>query len=143
MTHPNLRRLMSRGTDFLGCDYAIMCGAMSWVSERNLVSAISNAGGFGVIACGAMTPDLLDKEIAATKERTVKPFGVNLITMHPDLMELIAVCGRHEVTHIVLAGGLPPVDAIDRIKGGGSFDIETPWFIAAMEEIGQEIAPAD
>ena len=39
MTHPNLRRLMSRGTDFLGCDYAIMCGAMSWVSERNLVSA--------------------------------------------------------------------------------------------------------
>ena len=39
-------------------------GAMSWVSERNLVSAISNAGGFGVIACGAMTPELLDAEIA-------------------------------------------------------------------------------
>ncbi|MBH9538758.1 NAD(P)H-dependent flavin oxidoreductase [Novosphingopyxis sp. YJ-S2-01] len=120
MTHPNLRRLMSRGTDFLGCDYAIMCGAMSWVSERNLVSAISNAGGFGVIACGAMTPDLLDKEIAATKERTVKPFGVNLITMHPDLMELIAVCGRHEVTHIVLAGGLPPRGSIEAIRETGA-----------------------
>ena len=120
MTHPNLRRLMSRGTDFLGCDYAIMCGAMSWVSERHLVSAISNAGGFGVIACGAMTPDLLDKEIAATKEHTIKPFGVNLITMHPDLMELIAVCGRHKVTHIVLAGGLPPRGSIDAIRETGA-----------------------
>ena len=120
MTHPNLRRLMSRGTDFLGCDYAIMCGAMSWVSERHLVSAISNAGGFGVIACGAMTPDLLDKEIAATKQHTIKPFGVNLITMHPDLMELIQVCGRHKVTHIVLAGGLPPRGSIDAIRETGA-----------------------
>ncbi len=120
MTHPNLRRLMSRGTDFLGCDYAIMCGAMSWVSERHLVSAISNAGGFGVIACGAMTPELLDTEIAATKEHTIKPFGVNLITMHPDLMELIAVCGRHKVTHIVLAGGLPPRGSIDAIRATGA-----------------------
>ena len=74
---------MQRGAEFLGSDYAILCGAMSWVSERNLVSAISNAGGFGVIACGAMTPELLDAEIAATKALTGKPFGVNLITMHP------------------------------------------------------------
>ena len=61
---------MQRGTDFLGCEVAILGGAMSWVSERNLVSAISNAGGFGVIACGAMTPELLDTEIAETKKRT-------------------------------------------------------------------------
>ena len=59
--------LMARGADFLGCDTAILGGAMSWVRERHLVAAISNAGGFGVIACGAMTPDLLDAEIAATK----------------------------------------------------------------------------
>ena len=56
-------RLMQRGCDFLGSETAILCGAMSWVSERNLVSAISNAGGFGVIACGAMTPELLDTDI--------------------------------------------------------------------------------
>ena len=119
-TYPKTARLMQRGADFLGSETAILCGAMSWVSERTLVSAISNAGGFGVIACGAMTPDLLDKEIAATKERTVKPFGVNLITMHPDLMELIAVCGRHEVTHIVLAGGLPPRGSIEAIRETGA-----------------------
>jgi enoyl-[acyl-carrier protein] reductase II len=111
---------MQRGADFLGCDFAIMGGAMSWISERHLVSAISNAGGFGVIACGAMNPEQLDAEIAATAARTVKPFGVNLITMHPQIADLIEVCGRHRVSHIVLAGGLPPPGAIDRIKATGA-----------------------
>lgn len=112
--------LMQRGTEFLGCDYAVLCGAMSWVSERNLVSAISNAGGFGVIACGAMTPDLLDTEIAATRAMTDKPFGVNLITMHPQLMELIDVCGKHGVSHVVLAGGIPPKGSVEAIKAHGA-----------------------
>ena len=115
-----LTSLMKWGADFLGAEYAIMAGAMSWVSERHLVSAMSNAGGFGVIACGAMTVDLLDKEIAGTKERTDKPFGVNLITMHPDLDALIDLCGRHKIGHVVLAGGLPPSGSIDRIKAGGA-----------------------
>jgi enoyl-[acyl-carrier protein] reductase II len=115
-----LKQLMARGTDFLGTELAILGGAMSWVSERNLVSAISNAGGFGVIACGAMTPELLDTEIAETRARTSKPFGVNLITMHPALDALIDVCARHEVGHVVLAGGLPPGGAIERIKANGA-----------------------
>ncbi|RDC60912.1 Enoyl-[acyl-carrier-protein] reductase (NADH) [Alteripontixanthobacter maritimus] len=112
--------LMQRGRDFLGTEHAILCGAMSWVSERNLVSAISNAGGFGVIACGAMTPDLLDTEITETKARTDKPFGVNLITMHPDLNDLIAICAKHEVTHVVLAGGIPPKGSVEAIKDFGA-----------------------
>ena len=116
----SLSGLMKRGTDFLGCEVAIMCGAMSWVSERNLVSAISNAGGFGVIACGAMTPDLLDKEIAGTKDLTEKPFGVNLITMHPQLFDLIDVCAKHKVSHVVLAGGLPPKGSLEAIKANGA-----------------------
>ena len=111
---------MQRGCDFLGSETAILCGAMSWVSERNLVSAISNAGGFGVIACGAMTPELLDGEIAATKALATKPFGVNLITMHPQLFELIAVCVRHKVGHVVLAGGIPPKGSVEAIKEGGA-----------------------
>jgi enoyl-[acyl-carrier protein] reductase II len=118
--HARLKELMHRGTEFLGCDVAIMGGAMSWVSERNLVSAISNAGGFGVIACGAMNPELLDTEIAETKARTNKPFGVNLITMHPQLSDLIDICAKHDVGHVVLAGGLPPGWAMDKIKGRGA-----------------------
>jgi enoyl-[acyl-carrier protein] reductase II len=115
-----LTSLMARGAEFLGSEVAILCGAMSWVSERNLVAAMSNAGGFGLIACGAMTPELLDAEIAGTKALTDKPFGVNLITMHPQLTDLIAVCTRHAVTHVVLAGGLPPAGSIEAIKAGGA-----------------------
>ncbi len=118
--HARLKQLMHRGIEFLGCEWAIMGGAMSWISERNLVSAISNAGGFGVIACGAMNPDLLDTEIAETKKRTEQPFGVNLITMHPQLSDLIDTCARHGVSHVVLAGGLPPGGAIEKIKASGA-----------------------
>ena len=126
--------LMARGTEFLGSDYAILCGAMSWVSERNLVSAISNAGGFGVIACGAMTPELLDAEIAATKALTDKPFGVNLITMHPQLFDLIAVCGKYDVSHVVLAGGIPPKGSIEALKEAGAKVICIPPTLALAKK---------
>ncbi len=115
-----LDRLWARGRAFLGTRTAIMGGAMSWVSERRLVSAISNAGGFGVLACGSMPPDLLAAEIAATRALTAKPFGVNLINMHPDLDRLIDVCREQRVTHVVVAGGFPSGAAIKRIKDGGA-----------------------
>ncbi len=114
-----LNNLWSRGTEFLGTKYAIMGGAMSWVSERNLVAALSNAGAFGVIACGSMPPELLEKEIIETKKLTTKPFGVNLIIMHPQLAELVDVCKRQQVTHVVLAGGIPSGDTIKSIKEFG------------------------
>lgn len=115
-----LNHLWRRGAEFLGCPYAIMGGAMTWVSERNLVAAISNAGGFGVIACGAMPPDILAAEIAATYKLTDRPFGVNLITLHPKLEQLVEVCLESKVGHVVLAGGLPPATAIQRLKQGGT-----------------------
>src|SRR5687768_14806153 len=120
MAKDKLHRLMARGTEFLGCDVAIMCGAMSWVSERNLVAAISNAGGFGVIACGAMTPELLDAEIAGTKALTSRPFGVNLITMHPLPFELIEVCGRQGGRQVALDGGIPPKGSVEALKTAGA-----------------------
>jgi enoyl-[acyl-carrier protein] reductase II len=115
-----LDRLWGRGTRFLGCEVALMGGAMSWVSERRLVSAISNAGGFGVIACGSMGPDLLAAEIAGTQALTRRPFGVNLITMHPQLNDLVRVCLEAKVGHIVLAGGIPPGAAVRAVKDGGA-----------------------
>src|SRR5262249_42829125 len=102
--YAELDRLWARGREFLGTQPAIMGGAMTWVSERTLVAAISNAGGFGVIASGSMSPDLLTTEIRATATRTGRPFGVNLITMHPQLLELIDVCLAEGVGHVVLAG---------------------------------------
>lgn len=119
MTQP-LQNLWSRGTALLGTQYAIMGGAMSWVSERNLVSALSNAGAFGVIAASSMPPELLAKEIAATQQLTQKPFGVNLILMHPQLDQLVEVCIAAKVTHVVLAGGMPKAPTINRLKEGGA-----------------------
>lgn len=115
-----LDRLWARGTAFLGCEFAILGGAMSWVSERHLVAAISNAGGFGVIACGAMGPELLAQEIAGTQALTDRPFGVNLITMHPQLNDLVRVCLEAKVGHVVLAGGIPPGGAVRAVKDGGA-----------------------
>ncbi len=115
-----LDRLWRRGRAFLGTEVAILGGAMTWVSERNLVAAISNSGGFGVIASGSMTPERLSEEIAATAKLTDAPFGVNLITLHPQLMELIVVCLDHRVGHVVLAGGLPPAPAMTRVRAGGA-----------------------
>lgn len=115
-----LGRLWARGCRFLGTERAIMGGAMTWVSERNLVAAISNGGGFGVIACGSMNPAQLDAEIAATQAMTAKPFGVNLITLHPQLLDLIDVCTRRHVSHVVLAGALPPAPAVARVKQSGA-----------------------
>jgi enoyl-[acyl-carrier protein] reductase II len=115
-----LDRLWARGTAFLGCEFAILGGAMSWVSERHLVAAISDAGGFGVIACGSMGPELLAAEIAGTQALTSQPFGVNLITMHPRLDDLVRVCLAAKVGHIVLAGGIPPGSAVRAVKDGGA-----------------------
>ncbi|MGH7067239.1 MAG: NAD(P)H-dependent flavin oxidoreductase [Acetobacteraceae bacterium] len=115
-----LDALWARGTRFLGCEVGILGGAMTWVSERHLVAAISNAGGFGVIACGSMNPDRLAAEIAATQALTDRPFGVNLITMHPELEALIGVCLELRVTHIVLAGGVPHVRTVSLVKESGT-----------------------
>lgn len=111
--------LWQRGCAFLGCRWAILGGAMSWVSEHHLVAAISNAGGFGVIAGGSLAPVALADEIRATQQQTSQPFGVNLITMHPQLDALARVCLDLRVGHVVLGGGVPPAPMIKLLKEGG------------------------
>jgi enoyl-[acyl-carrier protein] reductase II len=115
-----LERGWRRGTLLLGCRHGILGGAMTWVSERHLVAALSDAGGFGILACGSMSPALLDAEIAATRALTSAPFGVNLIIMHPELDRLIEVCLDRRVHVVVLAGGLPTAASIARLKAGGA-----------------------
>ncbi|MGD9639361.1 MAG: NAD(P)H-dependent flavin oxidoreductase [Alphaproteobacteria bacterium] len=119
--YAQLDNLWQRGREFLGSRYAIMGGAMSWISEKNLVSAISRAGGFGVLACGSLKPEELKVEIAKTFELAEgKPFGVNAITLRPDVDDLIDACGEMKVSHIVLAGGLPTASSIKRAKDTGA-----------------------
>ena len=111
-----LDRLWERGQQFLGTRFAILGGAMTWVSDAHLVSAISNGGGFGVLASGAMDPVLLQQAIIQTQSLTSQPFGVNLITMNPYLFDLMDVCGQYNVSHVVLAGGMPSKTMIQHLK---------------------------
>lgn len=116
-----LEDMWQQGREFLGSRYALMGGAMSWISEKKLVSAISNAGGFGVLACGSLSSEELKKEINQTFALTKgNSFGVNLITLRPDVDKLIDICGETKVSHIVLAGGLPTSSSIKKAKDYGA-----------------------
>lgn len=130
-----LKRLWAKGCAFLGSETAIICGAMTWVSERTLVSSVSNAGGFGLIACGAMPPDMLRTEIQETRKLTDRPFGVNLIVMHPKLKELADICGEEKVTHVVLAGGVPKKETLDQLKSYGIKTIAMPTTLALAKRM--------
>lgn len=116
----HLPQAWKRGTDFLGTRYAILCGAMTWVSESNLVSAISNEGGFGVLAGGNMPPALLAKEIEATRQKTRYPFGVNLITVAPGFRDQIDAAVREKAPFIFFAGSIPSGKDIEHAKAGGA-----------------------
>ena len=111
-----LKKLFSKGSEFLGVEFPIMGGAMTWISDSNLVSAISNSGVFGVIAAGSMNEDQLEKEIINTKLKTNKPFGVNLILLHPEIESLIDICLKTKVDLVVFAGGFPKRRHIEKLK---------------------------
>lgn len=102
-----LNKFINRGNDFLGTKFPIIGGAMTWVSNSILVAAISNAGGFGVLASGSMSLETLKKEIESTISLVGSHlFGVNLITMHPQLEEMIKICIELKVQYIVFAGSV-------------------------------------
>ena len=86
-------------------------------SQSKYVLVGNAALGF-ITALTQPTPEDLTKEIKRCREMTDKPFGVNLITMHPQLFELIEVCAKHGVGHVVLAGGIPPKGSVEAIKAG-------------------------
>ena len=111
-----LDRLWARGREFLGVEFPILGGAMTWISTSGLVSAISNAGGFGVLAGGNMPVQMLQDEIRKTRGLTDRPFGLNLITIAPNFREHLKHALKSRFPYIILAGGLPPRSAITEAK---------------------------
>ncbi len=114
-----LQKLSKRGTDFLGSTYPIIGGAMASISNHTWVAAMVNGGAFAFLSCGFLNPEQLEKEITLTQQKTDKSFGVNLIILHPQIMELIDVCIRKRVSHVILASGVPTKEMIQRLKEGG------------------------
>jgi enoyl-[acyl-carrier protein] reductase II len=94
-------------TKLLNIKYPIIQGGMAGVSESTLVSAVSNAGGLGVIGSGFASPEWLDEEIKKTESLTDRPFGVNLLMQNPGADELVAVAIEHKVAAVFTGGGNP------------------------------------
>jgi len=110
--------MQTRLTKLLGIQYPIIQGAMAWISEANLTSAVSNAGGAGIIATGGRSAEWTRDEIHKTKALTTKPFGVNLVMMAPNKDEIAEVICREKVAFVTLGAG-NPVPFIDKFHQAG------------------------
>ncbi len=119
-TSKSFKKLIKRGSEFLNCEYPIMCGAMTWISEPKLVSAVSNNGGFGCLAGGNAPTDILLKSIEETRSLTDKPFGVNLITIAPAYREHLAMLKDIRLPYVIFAGSFPRDKEIEIAKASGA-----------------------
>ena len=81
--------MRNRITQLFGIRYPIIQAGMVWVSGHKLASAVSNAGGLGLIGAGSMYPDVLREHIRKCKKETSRPFGVNIPLFYPDLEEIL------------------------------------------------------
>ncbi|MDR1198035.1 MAG: nitronate monooxygenase [Prevotellaceae bacterium] len=87
--------------------YPIIQGGMVWCSGWRLVSAVSNAGGLGLIGAGSMHPDVLREHIQKTKQATGKPFGINVPLLYPNMDELMKIIVDEEVKTVFTSAGNP------------------------------------
>jgi enoyl-[acyl-carrier protein] reductase II len=87
--------------------YPIVQAGMIWCSGWELASAVSNAGGLGIIGSGSMYPEILENHIIKCKNATDKPFGVNLPMLYPDIDKHIEIIVRHNVPIVFTSAGNP------------------------------------
>ena len=104
MYHPPKKNLISA---ILGTQYPIMLGAMRLITHARLAAAVSNAGGFGLIAASGMDATTLRKELDAAQKLTDKPLGINVPIYRPNASELIEAAAEMGVKTINTSGGNP------------------------------------
>ncbi len=117
---PEVDKLMQKGRDFLQCKYPVICGAMTWVTEPNLASAVCNAGGFASLAGGNAPPEILKQQIEEMRRLTDRPFGVNLITIAPNYKLHLELLKDLKIPYVIFAGSFPKQNEIDIAKAAGS-----------------------
>lgn len=110
--------LRTRVSEIFGINYPILQGAMAWVSFAPLVAAVSNAGGLGIIGGTIFTPEQMRDEIRKVRELTDKPFGVNIISLHPMIKEVLKVLIEEKVL-VATYGTGNPKKIIEILKPGG------------------------
>ena len=98
---------MNRICDLFGIKYPIIQGGMVWCSGWRLASAVSNAGGLGLIGAGSMHPEVLREHIRKCSEATDKPFGVNIPLMYPQIDEIMKIVVEEKVKVVFTSAGNP------------------------------------
>ncbi|MDF0717567.1 nitronate monooxygenase [Muricauda sp. 334s03] len=94
-------------TQLFGIEYPIIQAGMVWASGWRLASAVSNAGGLGLLGAGSMYPKILEEHIIKCKKATDKPFGVNVPMLYPDIEKLMDIIVKHEVKIVFTSAGNP------------------------------------
>lgn len=113
-------RFFETGCRFLGCQYPIMCGAMTWVSDPKLVTAVGKAGGFGLLAGGNAPVEVLKEQVEETRRLSNHPFGVNIITLAPVYIDQLNLVCDLGCDFVVFAGGIPKKKEIEQAKASGA-----------------------
>ena len=99
--------MQNRVTQLFGIKYPIIQAGMIWASGWRLASAVSNAGGLGLIGAGSMYPDVLRDHIQKCKAATNKPFGVNVPLLYPEVDKLMEIIARNNVRIVFTSAGSP------------------------------------
>lgn len=101
------QRVKTRITQLLGIEYPVIQGGMAWVAEYHLASAVSNAGGLGLIGAASAPAEVVREQIRETKKRTHRPFGVNVMLMNPNAEEVAQVIVEEGVKVVTTGAGNP------------------------------------
>jgi enoyl-[acyl-carrier protein] reductase II len=114
-----LERIWRKGSEFLGVEYPILCGAMTWLSDFDLVKAVSDSGAFPVLAGGNIPPDIFEMEVEKCIKNLTKPFAVNLITIAPNYRQQYEILLKKDVPFVIFAGNFPKKPDIVEMKKQG------------------------
>lgn len=115
-----LNDLWRKGREFLGVQYPIIAGAMTWISDSSFVAKVTQTGAFACLAAGNMEPEKLKSEILRTKTLTSGPFAINLITIAPNYRHHLPLACELAVPFIVFAGGYPRQAEINFARQSGA-----------------------
>ncbi|GHV36682.1 enoyl-ACP reductase II [Synergistales bacterium] len=125
----------------LGTKYPIIQGAMAWVADAQLAAAVSNGGGLGIIAGGAMPRELLEKEIIKAFELTDKPFGLNIMLMSPNVPDALDLAVQYKVPVVTTGAGVPG-KVLERLKPLGTVVIPVVASVAQARRVEKQGADA-
>jgi len=128
-----------------GTQYPLIQGGMAWVSDASLAAAVSTAGGLGVIAAGNAPPDWVEKQVAALREKTDRPFGLNIMLLSP-YVEQVAELAADLRVPVVITGAGNPGAYIKRWKAAGSLVapvVASRALAMLMERMGADFVIAE